>query len=348
MKVDVNIFPRFFKFALQQTRYSLHLRKRFGIYLSPWHSYKHALLVLFRSKANFIWLRLWKAAFPSDKTCLVEPSTYQLCLFFNICMVAYSKVFEQIDQLAVHQRTEEVYASFRNIFEYFLPAIRDYIYYLRKGDYDNFLEQRKKLLILFMDADSNSLYVNGEILSCLVNIYSSCNCTDYIDLQRSNFMLVNEEVGEVSFSILARDEYKKGSKFKLDRANRSYKLIPLMRRLSMFYRRKAKTTSEKYRYKNPNPSSPQIARCVEVFESIMNELENGEWKNMSPVVSKYAYQMSKVGLRSVTTFPKPFPKSNPSSLLDIKLSKFIEGLTVKIQESSDDLKFFLNEIGHRY
>lgn len=212
----------------------------------------------------------------------------------------------------------------------------------------NFLEQRKKLLILFMDADSTSLYVNGEILSCLVNIYCSRNCPDYINLQRSNFMLVNEEVGEISFSILARDEYKKGSKFKLDRANRSYKLIPLMRRLSKFYRRRAKITSEKLRYKNPDPSSPQIARCVDVFESIMNELECGEWKNMSPVISKYAYQMSKVGLRNVTDLPKPFPKSNPSSLLDVRLPKFIDGLNDKIRESSNALKTFLNDIGYTY
>lgn len=69
IKIDVNIFSRFLKFVLLQFPYSDHLRKRFAVYLSPWHTYKHALLVLFRSNANFIWLRLWKVASSNDSTC---------------------------------------------------------------------------------------------------------------------------------------------------------------------------------------------------------------------------------------------------------------------------------------
>ena len=342
LKVDVNIFPRFFKFALQRTDYSLHLRKRFGVYLSPWHAFKHALLVLFRSQANFIWLRLWKAAFPNDKTCLIEPSTYQLSTFFNICMVAYGEVYDKICTLEVHKDTTEEFNSLRNIFEFFLPAIRDYIYYLRKGDASGFLEQRKRLLVLFMAADPNSLYTNAEILSYLVNNYCSRNCEDYIRLFEGNLMLVNEEVGEISFSILARDEYKKGSKFKLERANRSYKLIPLMRNLTKFYRPKV-NKKEKHRYKNPDLSSMQVQRCVNVFNCIIDDLGVGKWKQTFPVKSNYAYQMMNIGLREKRSI-KPFPKTTPTLLMDEKLPKFLKRFKAKISEASEGLNLFLDEI----
>lgn len=347
LKVDVNIFPRFFKFALQNNHYSLHLRKRFGLYLSPWHTYKHALLVLFRSKANFIWLRLWKAAFPNDKTCLLEPSTFQLSLFYNICMVAYAEVYNQISGLKPDEKkiTEEL-NSLRNIFEFFLPAIRDYMYFLRKGDYMGFIEQRRKLLVLFMAGDTSSFYTNGEILAWLVNSYSSRHCRDYCNIYNNNLMLVNEEVGEISFSILARDEYKKGSLFKLKRADASYKNIPLMRRLSKLYRRKD-TRAKELRYKNPQSSSPQVLRCVKVFQCIMQELESGNWMHMVPEVSNYAYKIEKAGLRK-QMYPTPFPESIPSLLLDVKLPKFLNNFKKKMDDSSKILDSFLSEIDKEY
>ena len=48
LKLDINIFPRFYKFAMASSEFSLHLRKRFVAFLSPWHLFKHCQLVLFR------------------------------------------------------------------------------------------------------------------------------------------------------------------------------------------------------------------------------------------------------------------------------------------------------------
>lgn len=314
------------KFAMARSRYSVRFRKRFSLHLAPWHTMKQALYSLFHHNASFIMLRLWGAIYPLDKTCLVKPRTLPLIKFFNICITAYDKVFELLqDSNAFPRHTYTYLRRLRNIFEVFLPAIRDFIYYVRMGNAEKAFEKRKVLMLLFMSMNSKTadskMYVYGELLYMIHREYWKDNCPDSLEMEKLNYQLFNEEIGEISLSILARDDFTYGSKFNEDRQNTSYTLIPFLRKLTKIY------SGDKHedclsRYKNISPDEPTVLAAVEVFNCVLSELKHGTACEVVAPVVKGAYRFSSAEMEEID--PREidhFPIDQPSELVSLYLVK---------------------------
>ncbi len=156
-----------------------------------------------------------------------------------MCVLAYDIVYDKFAQLRPHQRDIVPLERIRTIFEFIIPALRDFIFYLRKGQFEQFNEQRYKLFVLLLSADNSGLYKNGEMMNFILQPFwerhiSYAPSTSYEHQWGSwrNF-----------FSFLARDEYKKGFRTKITRTSTSYIQIPIIRKLIDNYSRNEENES---------------------------------------------------------------------------------------------------------
>ena len=127
-------------------------------------------------------------------------------------LLAYAQVrMKFVDISKFPKASHNALNRIRNLFELFLPSIRD----------DSPLVKKKK----------SNIYSYSELLYQMLRLYWDSGCKESLEMERLNYQLFNEEIGEVSLSILSRYDYTDGTKFCHRVQDFNNKLIPLVRKL---------------------------------------------------------------------------------------------------------------------
>ncbi len=259
--------------------------------------------------------------------------------FLNIAVMSYDSLFEKINALVVPKSSQGAMTTLKNLFEFFLPSIRDFIYHVRKGYYEDSMKMRRNIVLLFLATRCDSLYSYAELLNLLVHEFWNERCPDLITMEQQFWTSFNEEVGEVSFSVLARDDFTYGTTFTEDRVTESYVLTPFLRNLALYYSNK-KPSSFHQRYKAPNSDDLSVLAVNRELEQFIEELKEGKCYAMDVVRSNRSYQLQ--NCVKVLHTVNGFPSISPLEMVRTKLNKWKKNFGKKVDKAGPVLKQFVS------
>ena len=127
------------------------LRLNASIWLAPWHNYKHAVELVWKQFANFLFAPLFHELYPRNKFIIKYPSPQEPTMFLLLLAKAYPKFKEPLNAaIARLTAAEKTAANFRKsamlkdlqmLVEFAIPTVRFPIFPVCKDP----THERKKL-----------------------------------------------------------------------------------------------------------------------------------------------------------------------------------------------------------
>jgi len=150
--------------------------------------------------------------------------------------VAYPDIRTQLDEAIKESRIQKYFSdllNLRDIFEFYIPVIRDYSAALHSNDWNSIFSMQLKIFWVILSLErSPFLYVRALLLHFSQLEYFKDKLPQIYTVITQNPSSFNEEEGEIALSVLAHSVVTDNFKSKINKLSTNFQLIHLYRQIS--------------------------------------------------------------------------------------------------------------------
>eukprot|EP01114_Cavostelium_apophysatum_P012528 TRINITY_DN2824_c0_g1_i1.p1 TRINITY_DN2824_c0_g1~~TRINITY_DN2824_c0_g1_i1.p1 ORF type:complete len:333 (+),score=37.54 TRINITY_DN2824_c0_g1_i1:1044-2042(+) len=229
---------------------------------------------------------LFIALWPS-RQCYRTPKLRHILVMITLCSAVYPRIRDLLaSTLALVEGTplHNVVNNFIDVFEFYIPIIRDYaaqLHVCRTWEDISGLQQRILWAISCLE-DSPYHYVRALLLHFTQLQFLRDRLPNIFKLIEQTPRSFNEEEGEIALSVLARSVSSDTYKSNVEKLNTNFQLIHVYRQISTESDEDFDNHVSTASFQRVDTSEEVMAKLETHFRGVIFSLNNGSWKSFVP------------------------------------------------------------------